>query len=59
MLKHGATADRIFLSSRDGVLYFDKFPALSVYHDEPRFLRHWPRELVSTELVAAELTGCG
>eukprot|EP00971_Amphidinium_carterae_P335711 6471696-Amphidinium_carterae.1 len=59
LLKNGVAADEMFLSNRDGVLYLRKYPILSVFHEDPRFLHRWPRDKVAPELVMAEFTGRG
>eukprot|EP00971_Amphidinium_carterae_P251750 4998258-Amphidinium_carterae.1 len=59
LLKHDIKADDLYLSNRDGVLHMQKYPILSVFHEDPRFLQRWPKSKVDPELVMAEITGRG
>eukprot|EP00971_Amphidinium_carterae_P244796 4860303-Amphidinium_carterae.3 len=59
LAKNGIAVDSMFISTRDGILYLDKYPILSVFHESPRFLKRWPHDKVATDIIMAEITGCG
>eukprot|EP00971_Amphidinium_carterae_P152612 3024512-Amphidinium_carterae.1 len=59
LAKNGVALDKLHISARDGILYHNRYPILSVYHESPRFLKHWPHAQVSNDIVMGEITGCG